>query len=80
MVAILTPKAVSGQPVGPREWGGAPPSPEKSEKSHNGGRFYRDGDRPDVVVVLLDYLNFAQEEEADRILPRDDPEGLVGRA
>jgi hypothetical protein len=33
-----------------------------------------------VVIVFFDYLNFAHEEEADRILPGDNPDGFVASA
>lgn len=79
-VAILTPKAVSCHHVCPRKRGRAASSSKKSQQSHNGGRLYGHRNRTDVVIVLFDYLYLAHEEEADRVLPRDDPDRFVASA
>ena len=53
--------------------------PDQLEKPHDGGKFNGDRHRVDLSVVDLEDFNFALPEKRDRLLPIDDPQGLVRR-
>src|SRR5262249_28236427 len=49
---------------------------ERPEQTHHGRNLDDQAYRVDVAVVLLEHLDLAEEQEADRPLPRDDLDRL----
>jgi hypothetical protein len=53
--------------------------PDQLEEPHDGGKLNGDRDRVDLSVVDLEDFDFALPEERNRLLPIDNPQGLVRR-
>src|SRR5262249_43205656 len=78
--AVLTPAAVPRVDVLARELDRLPRAAERAEQPHDRRHLEDECDRPDLpVVVLLDDLDLAEEQQRDRSLPGDTSDGLVSR-
>jgi hypothetical protein len=75
--AVLAGVGVPGVDVDPRELDWLVVPTERAQEPDHGRDLEDDRDRPDLVAVLLDHLDLAEEQERDRPLPRDDLDRFV---
>ncbi len=75
--AILAFEVVAHGDVDARELDRPPAAHNGTKQAHDRRHLDADGDRPNVLVVLLDDLDLTIEHHADGALPTDDSMGLI---
>ena len=74
---VLALEVIAHRDVDARELDGALSPYDGTKQPDHGRHLDRDADRPNVLVILFDDLDFAVENHAYGALPADDPVGLI---